>query len=371
MSKLKVLYLTNIPSPYRVSFFEELGENCDLTVLFERETVDYRNKEWLDFTAQHFTAKFLKGIKRGNRIIAYDIFKYLKKDKYDVIIVGGYSTLTGMMAIEFLKLKKIPFYLNADGGLIKKDPIFIKKIKCRLISAANGWLSTGINTTDYLVNYGANKQFIYTYPFTSIQVKDVLDTPLNFEEKKRIRNELGIIEDKVVLSVGQFIQRKGFDILLKSAESVQNDIGIYIIGGEPTEEFIKLREKLKLDNIHFIGFTNKKELLEFYKAADIFVLPTREDIWGLVINEAMANGLPVITTDKCVAGLEMIKSGENGFIVPIDDSETIAEKINFLFNSEKIIEKMSVESIKTAKKYTIEQMAQKHIEILNSKDNLM
>ncbi|MDO5425085.1 MAG: glycosyltransferase, partial [Eubacteriales bacterium] len=110
------------------------------------------------------------------------------------------------------------------------------------------------------------------------------------------KEKIGIHEKKIVLAVGQYIYRKGFDILLKASEMLDSDIGIYIIGGEPTKEYLQIIENYGLHNVHFAGFMNKKELSDYYKAADLFVLPTREDVWGLVINEALAYGLPIITT---------------------------------------------------------------------------
>lgn len=88
-----------------------------------------------------------------------------------------------------------------------------------------------------------------------------------------------------------------------------------------------MKKKLKLTNVHFIDFMPKKELADYYRAADIFVLPTREDIWGLVINEAMAYGLPVVTTEKCVAGVEMVCEGHNGYIVPVENTDALKKAI--------------------------------------------
>ena len=67
-------------------------------------------------------------------------------------------------------------------------------------------------------------------------------------------------------------------------------------------------QTLNLKNVYFIPFQNSDIIELYFKAADLFVFPTREDIWGLVINEAMANALPIITTDRCVAGLELIEN---------------------------------------------------------------
>ena len=119
-----------------------------------------------------------------------------------------------------------------------------------------------------------------------------------------------------------------------------------------------------MPHVHFLGFQKKERLAEFYKAADLFVLPTREDIWGLVINEAMAYGLPVITTDRCVAGLELVEDGVNGYIVPVEDAQTLAEKIHAVLQSD--LEKMGQASLDKIRPYTLENMAKVHAEILEN-----
>ena len=169
----------------------------------------------------------------------------------------------------------------------------------------------------------------------------------------------------MVLAIGQFIHRKGFDVLLQSAASVNPDTGIYIVGGEATEEYKRLREELGAEHVHFLGFQKKNRLAEFYKAADVFVLPTREDIWGLVINEALAYGLPTITTDRCVAGLELIEDGVNGYIVPVEDATALAEKINAVLAAD--LEKMGTAALEKIRPYTLENMAKTHVEILENR----
>lgn len=360
---MRILFITNVPSPYRVDFFNELGRLCDLTVLFDRKTVDYRKEEWLAFVPETFTPIFLKGIEIKNSKISLEIIKYLDKSKYDIIIVGGYSTYTGMIAIQYMKIKKIPFILSFDGGMIKNEKNITNKIKKYFISSASAWLSTGQMTTDYLQYYGAREEKIYTYPFTSIKNEDILEQIMSKTEKKHLKDSLHMEEDVVILSVGQFIPRKGYDILMRSMNKVKNNTGLYIVGGEPTEEYIKLKEELGLNNIHFVNFKDKHELKQYYMAADIFVLPTRIDIWGLVINEAMANGLPIITTNRCVAGLELVSDYENGFIIPVNNIDELSEKINYVLEND--IEKMSINSLKMIKKHTIENMAKIHLDVVN------
>lgn len=170
---------------------------------------------------------------------------------------------------------------------------------------------------------------------------------------------------KIAITVGQFIYRKGFDILLNAWALCDKEYELYIIGSEPTKEYIEIKKCLHLENVHFEGFKTKEDLKYYYQAADLFVFPTREDIWGLVINEAMANGLPVITTDKCVAGIELIRNGENGFIVPAEDPKKLASKINELMRDDLLRKMMAENNLQKIRKYTIENMARSHIEVVS------
>lgn len=362
---MKVVYLTNIPSPYRINFFNELSKFCDLTVLFERTDASNRNNRWLKPQNIEFKPKFLDGIKVGNdSALCFEILRFIKHNKFDLIIIGGYSTPTGMLLIQYLHAKKIPFMLNCDGGIIKNDNKIKYCIKKYFISKASYYLSTGNKTNEYLINYGANKDKIFDFPFSSVSKKDILKSK-NTEEIERLKKKLQIEEKKVVISVGQFIYRKGYDILLKAATKLDSDIGIYIVGGEPTEEYLHLVKELDLKNVHFVGFKTKEELSKYYYISDVFAFPTREDIWGLVINEAMANGLPIVTTNKCIAGVELVANGENGYIIESENQGQLAEAINKIIQDEKLKQKMFNNNIEKIQKYTIEEMAKRHIEIFN------
>lgn len=367
---MKILFLTNYASPYRVDFFNKLGNFCDLTVLFTDKTKEqkHRSQEWFK-QQNHFNFKYTQlsrkiGIKKKN--VFLDVLKYLNKS-YDRIIICGYSSPTTMLAIQYLKLKKIPFYIEVDGGLIKQDSWLKYKIKKYFLSSATGYFSSGKETTKYLVHYGADKNKIIEYPFTSLKEQDILNQIPTEQEKKNLKKELNIREDKIILSVGQFIYRKGYDVLINAMRNIDKNIGVYIIGDEPTKEYLSLQKQFNLTNLHFVGFKTKEELKKYYMAADLFVLPTREDIWGLVINEAMAMGLPVITTEKCVAGLELVKNGVNGYIIPIESTEILAEKINKIFNED--YKQMGQNSLNKIKNYTIENMAKIHLKIFEFGQN--
>ncbi len=361
---MRVLFMVNIPSPYRVDFFDELGKLCDLTVLYERKNAS--DREWKSKTAKNFKEIYLKGINiKADSALCFSIIPYLDKSKYDVIVLGGYSTPTGMLALQYMKMRKIPFILNSDGGMVKEDSNIVYRVKKYFISSAKVWLSTGDECDKYLLHYGAQKENIYRYPFTSISERQILEKPLTEKEKKDYKDRLKIEEEIVILSIGQFIYRKGFDVLLKSLKNIncERRIGVYIVGGNETEEYREIVQTLNLKNVYFIPFQNSDIIELYFKAADLFVFPTREDIWGLVINEAMANALPIITTDRCVAGLELIENEKGGYIIPADNENALSDKINQIISNGECREKMPIYNLEKIKDYTIEQMARAHIYI--------
>ena len=364
----RVLYLTSIASPYRVRFFDELSKYCDVTVLYYDRAHEQKDRSADWFTKGSGAHKAVQLQKRVATIagesLCLDVISWLKK-KFDVVVIHGYSSTTAMLAIAWLKLHKIPFYLEVDGGLIREESAKKYRFKKMLVGSAAYWLSSGDATTDFLVHYGAVREKCIKYPFTSLDSCDILDSVASREEKQALRRELGMECDKMILSIGQFIPRKGFDILLEAASQMKEKADIFIVGGEPTEEYLRLCEEKKLTNVHFCGFMKKEKLLSVYRAADLFVLPTREDIWGLVVGEAMAYGLPVITTDKCVAGLELVRDGVNGYIVPVEDAPALAEKMDAVLAGP--MEAMGAAALERIRPYTIENMARGHARIFEDR----
>ena len=360
---MKILFITNIPSPYRVDFFNELGKSCHLTVAFERMAAKDRNRNWKSDEFCNFEAIFLRGIEIGtDASISYQIVPIIRRG-YDIVILNGYASPTYAIAMEYMKMNSIPFLLNADGGFIKKDKQGVYRLKRHLIGMPAAWLSTGRMTDDYLVHYGADRQNIYRYPFTSVKEQErYLPSEYEKAEKKR---ELCIEEDRMVLTVGQFIYRKGLDLLIKCSAGLKAGTGVYIIGGEPTEEYRKLVRTEKAENVHFLGFKSRSELREYYVAADVFVFPTREDIWGLVLNEAMARGLPCVASKHAIAANEMIEDGENGYLIEPEDLDEMVLRLNNLLEHDGIRMDMANKAYMSSRAYTIENMAHRHMELLS------
>ncbi len=357
----KVVFFTNLPSPYRIEFFNDLARVVDLTVIFEARRVSGNRFNWNDDNLL-FKAVYLDEVETPNYRVNWNILKYVKKNEYDEVFFTNYGYYTEMFALIKAKLIGLPYYLELDGAVYKKESAFKRLFKKFLIKGARKYFSPSELTDRVLNYYGVDNDLIIRYPFSSMRESGIRESVVSPSEKLALRSELGMTEKKIVICIGQFIHRKGIDVLLRASKDLTDDTGVYIIGGTPTPEYIKMVEDMSLPNIHFVGFQGNDTLRKYYESADLFVLPTREDVWGLVVNEAMANGLPVVTTDNCGAGLEIVK--DNGRIVKVDDVSGLADAMNDLLSDPERLNRMSSESLKIIMNYTIEAMVKKHVEFL-------
>lgn len=355
MTKRCVLYITNLPAPYKIDFFNQLSYEYDLHVLVERKTASDRDPRWITEANHSFDLQYLKGVRFGKSSRASsDVIHYLKR-RYDAIIINGYASPTMAFAISYLSFKKIPFIISCDGMIPKNSNSFRAKMKRSLLKKAEMCLSSGKMNTQALLLCGVAKDKIREYPFSSVKDSDVEPS---VPDKEYYKSKIGCKRNKLVLYVGQMIYRKGIDVLIDAFSRVSDkNVELMCVGGVP--ENVQSKDP----RITFIDFKGKEELKDYYRAADIFVLPTREDIWGLVVNEAMAHGCPVITTQMCGAGIEMVIDGKNGFLISSEDISAITYKIDAcLKNSD--TDRVINGCLETARKYTIEKMAKRTSEII-------
>ena len=359
---MKVLFITNIPSPYRIDFFNEFGKYVDLKVVFEAKRVKGINFNWNDNKINNFDAIFLSEGYIKEKKINFKIFKYINKDEYDFIIFSNIAYYTELAAIFMAKLKRISYILELDGGIIKQENIFKYFFKRVVLCGAEYYFSPSKNTDEYLEKYKVDKNKIFRYPFTSIKKNEIISIKEKHKYKIQLKEKLNINYRKVIISVGQFTERKGHDILIKAFTNFDDDVCLCIIGGKKIEAYQKIIDACGIKNVFFFDFMSKEKLKEYFIISDLFVLATRFDIWGLVINEALAFGLPVITTNRCGAGLELIKSGNNGYLVDIEDIDGLHHKIEAIIKNDEKAKMMGNKSNHIIQEYTIENMAKIHYE---------
>ncbi len=361
--KLKVLLTTNIPAPYMIDYLTELGKKTELTVLFEVVKAKDRNDLWYGNENKNFKVVFLNGILCGYETgFSLKVLKYLSAKKYDRIIIADPTTPTGIVALLYCRWFRVPFIIQSEGGFRGTGKGIKERFKKYLMEKAEYYLTGMGGDNDYFLQYGATKDRLKPYPFSSLSNQDILNAKELLKTNKREhRRKLGISEQHIILSVGRFSYLKGYgkgyDILMRIAEQTENTVGFYIIGDEPTQEFLDWKNEKKLNHVHFVPFKSKYELANYYAAADVFVILSRGDTWGLVVNEAMSYGLPVVSSDKCVAGIELIQNGVNGFVVPLEDENKVFKLITELVYDEKKCIKFGQASLRKIEAYTIENMA--------------
>lgn len=351
----KVLIISSYPAPYRVKVFAGLAKEYKTEIYFDTVHNEERNPAWY-YKSSDFSFDILDNEKSKRKF--HFALKNIKK--YRFVIAYDPSRKPAIEAIGACIVKKIPYYVNNDGAFIK--PNFLKDIIKRIIySKATACFSSGKSATAYFKYYGIPDSKIYEHKFSSLSKEDIIQ---NFEiaNRAKIRSYLGLVNKITVISVGQFIQRKGFDILLKAWATIPETAQLYIIGGGSELHYYEnIIDKYNLHNVYIKDFMPRQELFKYYQASDVFVFPTREDVWGLVINEAMASGLPIISTDRCNAALELVENGINGYIVPVGDISNLAKYIKLLINDKKKNLEMSLANIEKIKDYTIDNIVNSHI----------
>ena len=348
----KILYITNIPSPYRTVFFNMLGKRYDLTVWYEdrkEPPSEKRDKSWENDDARFYRA----------------CYKYKLKNvrNYDLVIICGTSTIKEIQAVLYMKLHKIPYCIEVDGGYPKNDLPVKYYIKKKLMSGAMAYLSTAKMTDSYLLRYGAEKNVIYRTRFSSVPNESVVHHCLTPESKEKLKEKLNLKSGFTVLYVGRFLELKGIDVLF-SAVSGLNDINVLLIGGTLPSFLQKSVEENNIKNLTVIDFVEPRYLKDYYQAADILVFPSRDDVWGLVVNEALANGLPVISSTRSIAGLELIDSETDGYVFPVDDVAGLRDCIlKYKGQDSEAKITMGENAIKKARQHTIETMVEDHVSI--------
>ena len=346
---MKILMFQHLPTPYLTEFLNQIGKHIDLTVIFKEKKNQEREDSWLDYNFTNFKAYYLPDKKR----IKF-LNQFLKED-YDLYWNCDYSNPNSIYLTTRFKLKKITVLMHADGGIA--IPRSIDPIIRKVMNMADWFTSSGFVCDEYYQYYHVPFNKIYHYKFTSQTNDDIYKNKAQLIKREECRKKLGYQDDEIIcFSIGQQIPRKGYDILAKAAALTSKNIRYIIAGGKCEENVAKIIKDNNIKNIEFIGFKTKEELSEFFIASDIFVLPTRYDIWGLVINEAMSFGLPIISTEKCAAAVQMQGLFDNGIIVPIEDHIALANAIDKLSKDENLRKVYARRSLEGIQNYTIENM---------------
>ncbi len=344
----KVLYLTNIEVPYRVRAFNELAKHCDLTVVYERKKSTNRDGKWAGSEKPNYNIKYLEGIKVGNE--GSFSLKLLKEifSGYDEIIVGCYNSPVQMAAIILMRLFRKPYILNVDGEVFLGDKGIKSKLKKFFLSGASKYLAAGEKSADSLRIFVKEKEVI-PYYFSSLYESELF-------ENKAVAAKAG--RKDTVLVVGQYFDYKGMDIALEVARRDKAHKYKFVGTGIRTEDFIK-DNNICDENIEVIPFLQKSELEEEYRSCRMLLLPSRQECWGLVVNEAASFGTPIISTWGSGAAVEFLSDEYPQYLAEPENPDSLLCSIEKLRESDSI--SYSEYLIKKSESYSIEASVKAHV----------
>ena len=356
----KIMIIFSYPAPYRTEIIKTIEGQYETDMFFLRENGDERNSDWFS-KGKYVFLDTAEGLAIYNQCVK-------NLTDYNLVVFYEFSFIEAVKLILKCRAKKVPYILNCDGVMLFRHGNFIRDvIKKIVIKGAAAYFASGTHAKDYFLKYGAKEEKIFIHNFTALRKKDILEKPIFLDEKRRLREKLSLpLNAKICIAVGRYIPLKRYDTLLRLWKGMPQDTVLLLIGGGPEKELYEtIIKQENLSNVILQDFHPFEELLEYYKAADLFVHPTSYDVWGLVVNEALACGLPVVATDTCVAGLELIKNGENGFVSHLGDDDDFINKISTVLNDDGLREEMSLKSIETIRPFYIENMIASQMDTIN------
>ena len=342
----KVLYLTNIEVPYRVRFFNELAKHCDLTVLYERRKSANRDHKWASSEAKNYQVEYLDGKYIGDEYgFSWRILGLVNK-KWDVVVIGCYNSRVQMLAMAYMRLNHIPFVINLDG-----EPFIgtgMKAIaKKMMLKGAKCYLTAGVKAGESLRAAIGDKRPVVPYFFSSLTDYEIAVNDCS----------IGMRED-YVLVVGQYLDYKGMDVAFRVA-CMDNSIRYKFVGmGKRTGLFLQEMGDMP-DNIEVIPFLQKSDLEDEYRKCSLLLLPTRQECWGLVVNEAASFGTPIVSTWGSGAAMEFIGDDYPQFLAKPSDADSLLECVKWCLKADNSEYTAFLKEV--SKKYSIERSVDAHL----------
>lgn len=363
----RVWLLTNGPSPYQVellSAVSALGES-ELQVRFMRVPENSAVESLPEGALQYSE---LRGLAprwwRDEFRMHPGALRETAWGDYDAYILSGLSTsVTFMLCAAVLWLRGKPWAVWLERPRAAKRRWIgmraVQRVKVGLLQwilrRATCVIGIGSEAVQAYERLGAVsiKTAMLPYCCDVRRFEDV-----DADRTESVRQHYQLQGKTVFLFSGQMIHRKGVDVALSAfarlAETVSN-VALLLLGGGP--RFDEYRESVPADlrdRVHFTGLLPQSELPAHFSAADVFVFPSRHDGWGVVVNEACAAGLPVIASRQTGAALDLVREGENGFIVDCEDPAGFAERMRFFAEHSEEIRRYGSRSRELVRPYSAE-----------------
>ncbi|HKO56477.1 MAG TPA: glycosyltransferase family 4 protein [Thermoanaerobaculia bacterium] len=346
--------------------------DIDLTVLYcDRRGADaFRDEDmnatvaWdVDQLLTGYRHRFLRNLSRLDakrpflRMLDPGIVPAILRGRFDaVIFMIGWGSATAWLGFLACKLSRTPFYLFGDSSFPRPERTMLHKLRAHMLRMlfrrASGFMTSGKLNADYYAHYGADRNRFFHMPFAIDNDRFAAAARLTQLERDELRRRHGIGPDEVAIGFsGKLVERKDPLTLAEAFRRMRNreKARLVFIGDGP------LRAELETtDRARFLGFVNQTDLPHAYAICDVLVLPSRFEPRGLVVNEAMACGLPVVASDRVGAVGDLVRDGENGFVFPAGDAATLAAQLDRLVEDGALRARMAARSTELIKDWSFE-----------------
>ena len=349
MKHILMLYLE--PTQYILDLISELEKNSSykITVLFVSQNV-----------SQNWNLVLKKNKMLIQQGVLKTAFTHFIKNKYDVIFLAGWSHYMMLSFLLLAKIFRIPVAIDSDTCFLDVTPTWKRAIKKLLYPILfyfpNHFLPGGTRQAEYLRHYCVPERKI-TLEKMTVDVSHIQSTISTYPNnaKKMFREKWNLSNnDLVFLFVGRLIERKGIiELLTAFSQTNHPNVKCMIAGDGPLHHVVENT----LKNIIYAGRLNASELIELYFLSDVFILPAHWEPWGLVINEAMAAGKPVITTNKVGCVDDLVIHNKTGLVIKEQCVTSIKNAIQFFIDNPRNVESMSQEALPLISNWTIADSA--------------
>jgi glycosyltransferase involved in cell wall biosynthesis len=362
--KYKLLIIDSHPIQYRVPLFQRLARypQIDLRVCYCSNigVTEYLDKgfglnlKWDIPLLEGYRYEFLNNYSlfpptnKPWGLFNPSVLSKLKKRKYDAVLIYGYLFLTNWLVSLAYCLREIPVILAGETLLFRR-PGFVKKSLLRLfLKNIQACLYEGNKSLEFYKYFKISEKELFFLPCCVNNDFFITEVDKWQGMKEIMKRDNSIPRDfPVILYASKLIPRKRPLDLLKAFTELQTKAALIFVGdGELKPSLRDYADKHQIKNVFFPGFKNQSELPYYYAIADMFVLPSAYEPWGLVINEAMCAKLPIITTDKVAAAYDLVKEGKNGYVLKVGDIESLRKSLEILVLEANRRSEMGSESFK-------------------------
>ncbi len=322
MSK-RIVILTNIPSPYRNPVYKLVSENFLFETLVVFCSSTEPNRSWVS-EKLNFPHVFLSNSKNRFRHFNINVWQKLSGFNPDIVVISGFS-LTMLIGFLWCLVKRKKYIIFSDGTIESESILTIPHWLIRKFTFffAAGFIGASNKTIDLFKSYGVDKE------------KCTLSCLAVDNEMFYLKPEINKKYD--LMYCGQFIERKGplfFCEIALNLTKVIDDFCVLLVGDGPLlKDSISFLEKNNV-NFHSTGAVPYSNLPAYFSSSKLFIFPTRNEPWGLVLNEALSCGVPVVTSPNTGAVGELIIDGLNGSVIVGMDVHEWVDSITNILNAE-------------------------------------